>query len=92
MKTYVYVKTKETSNGNVTLKIYRMKMNIPHYVTECKFNNSSTCGKDNEAFRALIDCGELPKKYLYLSECKYKGKGLYCKEVEDKGIKIYGMN
>lgn len=92
MKTYIWIKTKETSKGNVTLKVYRMKNNLPHYITTAYYNNSSTRGADSEAFNALINCGELPKSYYNLSRTSWSGGGYYCKEVEKKGIRIYGMN
>lgn len=92
MKTYIWIKTKETSKGNVTLKVYRMKNNLPQYITTAYYNNGSTRGVDSEAFNALINCGEIPKSYYDLSKCEWRGPGYYCKEVEKKGVRIYGIN
>lgn len=38
------------------------------------------------------NCGELPKSYYNLSRTSWSGGGYYCKEVEKKGVRIYGMN
>ena len=92
MKTYIWIKTKETSKGNVTLNVYRMKNNLPHFITTAYYNNGTTQGADSEAFNALINCGELPKSYYNLSRTSWRGGGYYCEEVEKKGVRIYGMN
>lgn len=73
MKTYIWIKTKETSKGNVTQKVYRMKNNLPHYITTVYYNNKASYrGCDFEAFNALINCGELPKSYYNLSRTMLK--------------------
>lgn len=32
------------------------------------------------------------EKRRHLSKCEWRGPGYYCKEVEKKGVRIYGMN
>ena len=62
MKRYIYVvgKTKRhITYGN----IFRVRNNDIEFVTEFSFNRWSMRGEISEVFNALMECGEIPKKY-----------------------------
>lgn len=91
MKTYIFnVEEKRATNGytKYITKIYRVKNNVPTFVTTCRYNSGSYSGHRNEVFHALIQIGEIPTKYKELSKNEWRGGGLYCEKVEKKGIQI----
>lgn len=77
--------------GRVILSVYRLIHNFPKYITSTEYSQGMSRGDDSEAFNALMDCGELPKSYYNLSRCEWRGPGYYCQDVEDKGVRIYGL-
>lgn len=93
MKTYIYTTEKRhTRELNRYCRIYRVKNNVPQYIGEVEFSTGSYRGEDSEVFNKLIEIGQIPKSYYNLSKCEWRGPGYYCKEVEKKGVRIYGMN
>lgn len=91
MKTYIYkIDEKIAANGykKYIAKIYRVKNNEPTFVTSCNYSGGSYSGHRNEVFNALMECGEIPKKYKELSRTEWCGGGSYCEKVERKGIRI----
>lgn len=91
MKTYIFtVDKKQQRNGYIKYiaKIYRVKNNVPTFVTECSYNGGSYSGHRSEVFNVLMQVGEIPKKYEKLSRSEWRGGGFYCEAVEKKGIQI----
>lgn len=90
MKTYIFTKEyKKNSYGcTVTAKVYRVKNNIPEYVTKVIYNTGSYRGHESEVFCELINIGEIPQSYYNLSKNDYSGGGYYCEKVKEKGIQI----
>lgn len=91
MKTYIFtVDEKTIRNGNIKYiaKIYRVKNNVPTFITSCNYNGGSYSGHRSEVFKALMQVGEIPKKYENLSRSEWRGRGFYCEAVEKKGIQI----
>jgi len=67
MKHYIF--TEKKKGNDFVVKVYRVKRNNAEYVTTSHaFNYSSTRGALHEAFNALMECGEIPKKYYSSSE------------------------
>ena len=62
MKRYMFVE-KYDRKGNVNINVFRIKNNNIQYVTNCEVNTASRRGGKNDAFNALMECGEIPKKY-----------------------------
>lgn len=96
MPTFIITTTVEKHNkkygdSDILVRIYKLLKTTerPLYITNCRFNTSSTPGALSEAFRHLIDIGEIPKKYYNYSKCDWRGAGYYCTEVEEAGYRIY---
>jgi hypothetical protein len=84
MKTFIYSEQKRVvsrmyGGATVTSNIYRLKNNVPHFITQVKWCTRAYRGADSEVMIALIKAGELPKtcgNYYYQSEDKVKIYGV----------------
>ncbi len=66
MKTYFYYyQAKKTKYGShkVTMNVCVIKDGKPVFVTEHNFSTGSTRGHISEAMQALVNAGEIDKKY-----------------------------
>ena len=84
MKHYMYLIIKEskrrTGGFRKTAWVYRIKRNIPEYVTEARWTTGASCGGRSEVMNALIRVGELPQKFY----------GLY-REHDQSHFRIYAL-
>lgn len=93
MKTFIFkeIRYHNRKRNNRECVIYKVKNNIPVFIGDLYYSTGSTPGAENEVFRFLIENKFIPKKYYNLSQNEWRGAGYYCKEVEDKGIKIISI-
>jgi hypothetical protein len=61
MKRYIF--TERNNRGSISGNIYRIKDNDIHFITDYKASTASRRGGVHDAFNALMDCGEIPRKY-----------------------------
>ena len=87
MKTFIFYK-QYVGRGKTEITIHRIIKNKPVFVGRTSYNDNSTPGAISEALQYLINNRYLPLSYYYLSENSWRGNGYYCKEVEQKGVKI----
>jgi hypothetical protein len=64
-------------------RVYRISKNSIEPVTSFEFRYGSTRGAIHEAYKALIDCGEIPKRWWKSSECGWMGAGYYSGKVTE---------
>lgn len=80
MKKYVF--TIDTKTSNIWQgRIFHVSNNNLNYVTDFSFSPGYTKGTEAEAFQALINCNEIPKKWYTSSECTWRGPGYFYGEV-----------
>ena len=82
MKRYIFTQTRPDKKGNVTGNIFRVKDNDIFYITDFSFRLGSCRGAKHEAFNALMDCGEIPRKWYTSSRSEWSGDGYFYGEVE----------
>lgn len=82
MKTYIFT-TRPAKRGYVEGRVYRIKKDKPVYITDFRYNTGSTRGSIHEAFNALMNCGEIPKKWYTSSENSWSGPGYFEGEVRN---------
>ena len=65
MKTFIYyTETTSTRFGRHRVAhIYRIKHNIPKYITKRCWTTASSKDNNSEVMLALADAGKIPKKY-----------------------------
>jgi hypothetical protein len=67
MKTFIFTITKSNNRSyggrNETAEIYRIKKNIPIHVATAKWCTAGYKGADSEVLSALVNAGEIPKKF-----------------------------
>lgn len=80
MKTYIFT-TRCFKRGHVEGKVYRIENNKPMYITHFEYVTGRTKGAVAEAFNALMNCGEIPKKWYTSSENAWSGPGYFEGEV-----------
>ena len=91
MKTFFFYGQYQKGQLNRVCTIYQVKRNTPVYVGKVQFSTASTPGDRSEVFQKLIELGYIPKKMYNLSKCSWSGAGYYCKEVEERGYKIFEL-
>ena len=82
MKTYIFT-TRSFKRGHVEGRIYRIENNRPRYVIHFEYVTGCTKGAVSEAFNALMNCGEIPKKWYTSSESPWSGPGYFEGEVRN---------
>ena len=80
MKRYIF--TEKNNRGKITGNIFRIKDNDIFFVTSYEASTASRRGGKHDAFNALMDCGEIPKKWYTSSKCAWMGEGYFYGEVE----------
>lgn len=91
MKTYIFTVDEKKAKDGYTeyiAKIYIVKNNKPTFVAACNYSAGCYAGHIDEVFHALIQIGDIPKKYKELSKNDWCSGGIYCEAVEKKGIRI----
>ena len=82
MKRYFY--TSYNNRGDVEGTIYKLTNNDLAYVCGYNYSTASCRGSIHEVFNALMDCGEIPKKYYTSSVDDHTGSGYFYGIVRDK--------
>lgn len=79
MKRFFYTDRKDerSRNGNRIIRVYKMNGGRLEMVTHCEYRTGSTRGPEAEAFNALMECGEIPKKWYNSSNCAWSGPGYF---------------
>ena len=77
MKNFAFTIDRVGRRGDVYGTIYRIKNNVPVYVSEFEYRNGCTRGDIHEAFNKLMEIGEIPKKYYKSSVCAWRGAGYF---------------
>ena len=83
MKYYLF--TEKNNRGAISGNVYRVKDNKLHFVTDYKASTACRRGGKHDAFNALMDCGEIPRKYYKSSAdfgAGWMGAGYFYGEVE----------
>lgn len=80
MKKYVFT-IKERKNNLWKGIIYRISNNNLNYITDFSFSLGCCRGTVSEAFQALMECGEIPRKWENSSLCDWRGRGYFDGEV-----------
>lgn len=80
MKRYIFTAT-SPKRGRVEGRIYRISENKLIYITDFEYHTGCTRGAISEVFNALMDCGEIPKKWYKSSVNPWTGPGYFAGEV-----------
>ena len=83
MKRYIF--TEKNNRGKITGNIFRIKDNDIFFITRYEASTASRRGGKHDAFNALMDCGEIPRKYEKSSAKAgdgWMGEGYFYGEVE----------
>ena len=83
MKRYIF--TERNNHGRITGNIFRVKDNDIIFVTSYEASTPSRRGGKHDVFNALMDCGEIPRKYEKSSSDYtngHMGSGYFYGEVE----------
>lgn len=85
MRTYIYTTSVSPAKYGryVTLSVYRVKRNRPLFIGVVKFNTGSTKGEESEAYRVLMERGEV-------SRSSYSASGGYYRQ-SSEDIQIFGV-
>lgn len=82
MKRYYFTTCyNQNRKPNVYGKIYRLKNKDLELVTTFEYNTGCCRGSVHEAFNTLVECGEIPIKWLKSSKSKWSGEGYFWGEV-----------
>ena len=81
MKRYVYVFDPPKKRGRMNGRVFRVKNDLLVYVTDFSYSTGCCKGATSEVYNALMECGEIPKKWYRSSECEWRGPGYYGGEV-----------
>lgn len=79
MKRYIF--TEKNNKGRVSGNVFRIKDNNIIWITSFEYSTASCRGGKHEAFNALMDCGEIPRKWYTSSRTEWSGDGYFYGEV-----------
>lgn len=79
MKRFYYTDRRDerSRSGDRTIRIYKIKSGALEMVADCEYRPGSTRGAKSEAFNALMECGEIPKKWYNSSKSERSGAGYF---------------
>lgn len=85
MKRFYYTdkKDEQSRKGDRIIRVYKIKNGCLEMVTLCEYRPGSTRGPLSEAFNALMECGEIPKKWYSSSRSPWSGPGYFYGPVTD---------
>ena len=85
MKNFYYKKTeiKRATYGGLKVKasVYTAKGGKIFKVCDCSWHTSSFPGEESAVFQALMECGQISKKWNESSCCEWRGCGYFAGDV-----------
>lgn len=79
MKRFYYTDKRDerSRKGDRIIRVYKLKAGKMEMVTHCEYRPGCTRGPEAEAFNALMECGEIPKKWYNSSNTGWSGPGYF---------------